>query len=67
MYTFKTGEAKVKLSEDCNQALFTNGYEDYLLRDGVQKTYHALKDRQVHASLSEPDSFYIVACREYDR
>ena len=61
------GEIVVKLSDDFQTAIFSNGKENYLLKGRGQEYFAAIKDKFLRYVVSHNNQFYLVTSKDYDR
>ena len=57
----------VKISNNFNQVVFSNGIEHYILKDRSQDFFPQIKDKIVRYMFDYDDSFYFTTSKEYDR
>ena len=63
----KGGEIVVKISDDFNKVIFSNGMEHFLLNGQSQDNFTWIKDKFLRRVINNGHSFYLVTSKDYDR
>lgn len=56
-----------KISDDCNQVVFSNGVEHYILKGKSQDFFPQIGDKTIRHCINHNNEFYFVNSQEYDR
>ena len=66
-YAQKLGKKVVKISDDFNRVIFSNGREHYTLNGRNQENFPHIKDKYLRDVVSQEDNFFLVTSKDYDR
>jgi len=63
----KGGEIIVKIADDLNKVIFSNGSEHYMLNNTSQDNFPWIKDKFVRNVINWEEAFFLVTSKDYDR
>lgn len=66
-YLKKGLKIMVRISDNLNKVLFTNGQEHYILNNGHQDIIESIKEKFIRHVINYKNSFYLVTSKDYDR
>jgi len=66
-YLKKGTNIVVKIADDFNKVIFSNGSEHYMLNEGSQDNFPWIKDKFLRNVLNYEDAFFLVTSKDYDR
>lgn len=55
------------MAKNSKNVIFTNGTENYLLRNNVQENIPCMKKKYIRNAVDDKEQFYISASKDYDR
>ena len=66
-YLTKGEHIKLKIADDFNKVIFSNGKEHYMLHNESQDNFPWIKDKFVRFIINVEGAFLLVCTKDYDR
>ena len=57
----------IKIAEDNNKVIFSNGFEHYILKKNSQDNFPWIKDKFIRHVIHWEDAFLLMTSKDYDR
>jgi hypothetical protein len=67
IYTRVSSNLTVKISNDFQNAMFSNGVENYILKGRAQEYFPDINDKFLRYVVDAGNTFYLVTSKDYDR